>query len=285
MAQAAKEALGVSELGALADAGYHSDQAVATCVENKITPTVPASQTGKAKDARFFTKADFTYVPERDVYRCPGDQELRLSFVSQDERFYANAAACAACPLRTQCINTTSLTQGRRIKRTPHEHLLEAMAERLRKTPELLVQRKSLAEHPFGTLKRWDDAGYFLVRGLEKVRAEFSLMTLTYNLRRAITILGVPTLLRELTSPGGASPCSYRSSIAYTPPIPIVPPTTLHRSASASASQQTARRQVSGTVRILLSHSLAQRGTPTTNPPIGALARGKWLRSLAYGSG
>jgi len=35
--------------------------------------------------------------------------------------------------------------------------------------------RKQLAEHPFGTLKRAWNQGYFLTRGLENVRAEMSL--------------------------------------------------------------------------------------------------------------
>jgi two-component SAPR family response regulator len=37
--------------------------------------------------------------------------------------------------------------------------------------------------------------GAFLMRGLEKVRAEFSLTALVYNLRRALNILGVRKLL------------------------------------------------------------------------------------------
>jgi transposase len=37
--------------------------------------------------------------------------------------------------------------------------------------------------------------GAFLMRGLEKVRAEFSLTALAYNLRRVLTILGVSPLL------------------------------------------------------------------------------------------
>jgi hypothetical protein len=37
--------------------------------------------------------------------------------------------------------------------------------------------------------------GAFLMRGLEKVRAEFSLTALAYNLRRALNILGVEKLI------------------------------------------------------------------------------------------
>jgi hypothetical protein len=42
--------------------------------------------------------------------------------------------------------------------------------------------------------------GAFLMRGLEKVRAEFSLTALVYNLRRALNILGVDRLLAAVTA-------------------------------------------------------------------------------------
>ena len=38
----------------------------------------------------------------------------------------------------------------------------------------------------------------FLVRGLIKAKAELALTVLSYNLKRAITILGVPALLQAL---------------------------------------------------------------------------------------
>ncbi len=40
--------------------------------------------------------------------------------------------------------------------------------------------------------------GAFLMKGLDKVRAEFSLTALVYNLRRAINILGVETMTAAL---------------------------------------------------------------------------------------
>ena len=43
------------------------------------------------------------------------------------------------------------------------------------------------------------DAGYFLLRGLDKVRAEMSLTVLAYNLKRVINILGVPNLIAAVT--------------------------------------------------------------------------------------
>ena len=49
--------------------------------------------------------------------------------------------------------------------------------------------RKTLAEHPFGTIKRWFGYTHFLLKGLEKVRCEWSLTTLAYNLKRVLNLV------------------------------------------------------------------------------------------------
>ena len=72
------------------------------------------------------------------------------------------------------------------------------MAARLAKRPGILIIRKSTVEHPFGTIKQSMNQGAFLMRGLEKVRAEFSLTALAYNLRRAITLIGVLGSIRSV---------------------------------------------------------------------------------------
>jgi transposase len=200
MALAAKEALGVEALDVAADAGYHVGTQVVECEANGITPHAPKPRTSSnIKKAGLYTKEAFTYLRGEDAYQCPGGQVLTLRTKTQVRgrtmRYYANGKACAGCPLRAQC--TTSI-QGRRIMRTPEEERLEAMAERLEKRPGLMVQRAGTVEHPFGTIKWWWDGGHFLVKGLRKVRGEFSLMTLAYNLRRVVNLLGVECLLEAL---------------------------------------------------------------------------------------
>jgi hypothetical protein len=49
------------------------------------------------------------------------------------------------------------------------EDVLERMARRLKSHPEKMRQRSQLVEHPFGTMKRGMNQGYFLLRGLKKV--------------------------------------------------------------------------------------------------------------------
>ena len=99
---------------------------------------------------------------------------------------------------RTRQPGCTRNQSGRKLTRWVDEHLLEAMAQRLGRDRGLYAQRKALSEHPFGTMKRGMDQGYFLLKGLRKVRGEFSLTALAYNLKRVINLVGVPRLLEAL---------------------------------------------------------------------------------------
>jgi hypothetical protein len=64
----------------------------------------------------------------------------------------------------------------------------------------MLDRRRETVEHPFGSVKQWMNQGAFLMRGLEKVRAEFALTALVYNLRRALNIVGVEGLMAAVAA-------------------------------------------------------------------------------------
>jgi hypothetical protein len=55
--------------------------------------------------------------------------------------------------------------------------------------------RRMLVEHPFGTIKRAFNQGYLLLKGFRKVKGDVGFTMLAYNMRRAINILGVGTLV------------------------------------------------------------------------------------------
>ncbi|MEH0296167.1 transposase [Agrobacterium sp. CCNWLW71] len=73
--------------------------------------------------------------------------------------------------------------------------MLDRMAARLVARPDILDRRRESVEHPFGTIKQWMYRGAFLMRTLENVRAEFSLTALAYNIKRTITLVGVPGMI------------------------------------------------------------------------------------------
>ena len=126
---------------------------------------------------------------------CPAGAELTHRFntyeLGRALRYY-RTSACAHCPIKEKCTRNKS---NRTITREEDEHLMEAMAARVKAHPEKLRQRKALVEHPFGTIKRWFGYTYFLVKGLEKVRCEWSLMTLAYNLKRVLNLVSFEKLM------------------------------------------------------------------------------------------
>jgi len=198
-AQAAKDALGVDQIDAVADRGYDKVEDIEACEKAGIVPHVPRPQRGAAVREGLFRKDEFRYDATSDTYLCPAGQRLEPRYHSTAARSlkkvdYCNREACRACLLRPRCTHNSY----RRVSRLENEAVLDRTEARLAARPELLDQRREIVEHPFGTIKHWMDQGTFLMRGLENVRAEFSLTALAYNLRRAINILGVGPLIAAI---------------------------------------------------------------------------------------
>ena len=81
------------------------------------------------------------------------------------------------------------------VSRLENEAVLDRIEARIARRPEIFDQRRNTVEHPFGSIKQWMNQGAFLMRGLEKVRGEFSLTALAYNLRRVLNIVEFTTLM------------------------------------------------------------------------------------------
>ena len=79
-----------------------------------------------------------------------------------------------------------------------------------------------LSEHPHGSMKRNDDASYFLLKSLDKVEIETALYYSAFNLRKVIKILGVPRILELLECSSisfrQSPPCTvtFEGTISYT---------------------------------------------------------------------
>ena len=194
-AGAAKEMLGVEQIAAVADRGYFKSEDLEACEEVGIVAYVPRPQRGPSVRGGFFRKDEFRYDPDSDTDLCPAGQRLAPRYRSHvrglQKIAYCNPDACSACALRPRC----TAKKARRVSRLENEAVLDRVAARVAARPDILDQRRELVEHPFGSIKQGMNQGAFLTRGLEKVRAEFSLTALAYNLRRVLTILGVGRLL------------------------------------------------------------------------------------------
>ena len=87
----------------------------------------------------------------------------------------------------------------RRITRWEHEHVLDAVEQRLDENPDAMRQRRQTVEHPFGTIKCWMGATHFQTRTLKRVRTEMALHVLAYNLKRVINIIGIAPLIAAMS--------------------------------------------------------------------------------------
>ena len=197
-AEAAKEVLEVEWIAGVADKGYLKIEDIEACEKAGIDPYVPRPQRGPSVREGLFRKDEFSYDPASDSFLCPAGHVLQPYSSSMLRGLkkinYVNKDACPDCPIRSRC------TQGnfRYVSRLENEAVLDRMDARLAQRPEILELRRETVEHPFGSIKQWMNQGAFLMRRLRKVRAEFSLTALAYNLRRVLNIVEFPTLMAVL---------------------------------------------------------------------------------------
>jgi transposase len=198
MAITAKQTLEVEKLEVVADRGYYDGAEVKKCQLAGITVYVAKQQTSANEKRGLFTKEDFRYNSAKDSYECPAGKQLVYrsdSFELGRHIRYYSTNECRTCEIKSQC---TRNKRERRISRWVDEEILERMSERVRANPQKMEKRKELAEHPFGTMKRGMNSGYFLMRGIKKVAAEMSLTVLGYNIKRVLNILGVRKMLEAV---------------------------------------------------------------------------------------
>ncbi len=163
MAKQARSATGNEELTVLADRGYFKGEEILDCDQAGITAMVPKPQTSNNKARGLFDKRDFRYIAADDEYQCPAGQRAIRRFTTVE-----------------------------------HERVLEAMQDRLDRTPEASRLRRQTVEHPFGTLKAWMGSTHFLTKTLPRVSTEMSLHVLAYNLKRAMQIVGILPLMQAM---------------------------------------------------------------------------------------
>jgi transposase len=152
----------------------------------------------KGNQSQQLVKQAFVYDDANDCYWCP--QGKRLPFVHTTSemrngrrriryRYKADAADCAACPLRELCLQKNS--RRRQVGHEQHEsHLVKQRT--LMKTDEAqekYSRRCSVGERPFAVIKQQFGARQFLTRGLERVKQEWLWLTTAFNLKQLFGLI------------------------------------------------------------------------------------------------
>lgn len=212
-AEAAREVLGAEKLSVVADTGYDSVQDIVAGMKAGLDMhvagtdydiCVPAEGEEAEQEIVGHKDGRCVYDGERNIVLCPMGKALYPAYYLPGERrgVFANREACAGCVCR--CAKES---RGRRHKvamaesafsKSYNEEGLTVRQLRIKGDRGLVKERKSIVEHPFGTIKRAMDAGYCLTKGKQKTSGEFALAFLAYNIKRAIAILGTGTLLKAI---------------------------------------------------------------------------------------
>jgi len=210
MASGGKKILGTDKVDALADSGYDTGEELMKCDQDDITTYVsPRKQQGSQKDHPF-NKNKFIYDKTTDTYQCPAGKLLTTNgkwYTTKRKgvkdrtvkKYLLEFNQCNACEFGDQCAaKRLNIKKGRMIERSEYEDYKDANKKRVKEKKDYYLRRQAIVEHPFGTIKRQWGYYYTLLKGKEKVQAEFDLICLAYNIRRSVSILGVKELIRRL---------------------------------------------------------------------------------------
>ena len=145
MAEAAKAALEVETLDVIADRGYFASEQIKQCADAGVNVTLPKPQTASATPEGRFSRVDFIYLPDQDVYRCPANQVLPHHCTTFEKGFALRrywTSVCSDCNLKSRC------TPGkeRRVTRWEHERLLEDVQRRLDANPQAMRVRRETVD-------------------------------------------------------------------------------------------------------------------------------------------
>lgn len=208
-----------------------------TCLESGILPNV---YEGKGIEVSVYevnqcvteennedNQSHFTLNEDGLSVTCPNGEMLnKVSRLhNKGKTRFANRSACKGCEDKctTSEFKQIDMSDGQKEVTTKKFRKVKKVGISLTPDMEKLQDRKCVVEHPFGTVKRWNDGSYTLLTGKEKVGADLSLLFLAYNIKRVINILGVPEMLKKMKEIGGIMTNNFSIFFRYSKNLKISP--------------------------------------------------------------
>lgn len=181
-----------------ADTAYGSAEMLDWLVnEQGVEPHIPVIDKSNREDGTF-SRSDFIYDPEDDLYRCPGGNELKRHRRAFSEprtdpppddthRYRATKADCDVCALKTRCCPNTP---ARKVTRSIYEAARD-FAREIAKTDAYVTSRRERkkVEMLFAHLKRILKLDRLRLRGPCGARDEFHLAATAQNLRKLAKLI------------------------------------------------------------------------------------------------
>jgi transposase len=170
------------------DSVYGAVRLLKWLVDRKITPHVPVWDKSARHDGTF-SRADFVFDRQRNVYICPGGAELTSTGnIDQGHIVYyrANKNDCSACSLKPKCTTAPM----RKVTRDVNEDVRDRV--RALANTEAFQQssrERKKVEMRFAHMKRILRLDRLRLRGLSGAKDEVLLTATAQNLRRLAKLL------------------------------------------------------------------------------------------------
>ncbi|NOU16255.1 MAG: IS1182 family transposase [Bacteroidales bacterium] len=196
-----KSQLGLEPDSVEADKGYAEVNQIKEIEENSPAKCIVPLQESNSKKQDRSNGIGFVYDQENDQYTCSNNKKLRLFQTNYKHRNQLyniyKCNDCGGCPIRDKC---TKSKTGRSIKVNTLNQWIEGYKQRLStaENRETIKQRKTIVEHPYGTIKMIMGKFCFLLRKKHKVQIEVDLYSTVYNLKRLIDIENMQDLFKKV---------------------------------------------------------------------------------------
>lgn len=185
-----KENTGKAADNNLVDGGYFSGKEIKEAIEKtyNVLMNIPKENKIKNQDRNNeFHQCNFSYNEEENYYICPrnGILEFKRRKKSKDKDYEVDLYHCTSyktCPVRLECSKDK---RGRSLEISPYKKYVD---EQIKKQEDpankaLLKKRKEIIEPLFGDIKHNMGFRRWTWRGLENIKAQWSLICMTVNLK------------------------------------------------------------------------------------------------------
>jgi transposase len=171
--------------------------------EKGIEPHIPVLDKSKREDGTYST-ADFIWVKEDKVYRCPQGKLLHTTgkvTTNNTILYRSRNSECAVCPDKHKCCPNTP---NRKIARSIFEksrNIARAITSSSAYTTKSCDERK-IVEMSFGHMKQHRRFTRLRLRGLSGANDEFVMVATAQNLRKLAKLCGQPPPEHRIAAPG-----------------------------------------------------------------------------------
>jgi hypothetical protein len=174
------------------DTAYGTGKMLGWLKDRNIEPHIPVWDKSRRTN-HTFSRADFTFHEDRNIYTCPGGKALKTTGKVHGGKtlFYrASTRDCAPCPLKRKCCPNTP---QRKVPRDINEEARDRARSLMGTEPYNRSARdRKKIERLFGEAKRNLAMTRLRLRGLAGARDEFLLTATVQNLRRLAKLASIP---------------------------------------------------------------------------------------------